>query len=340
MKPKVLVTGAAGFMGSHLCEELSHYGAHDVVAVDNLSGGTLNNLRSDIPFYQVDITDYAGLDSVFKKERPDYVYHLAAYAAEGLSHNIRGFNYHNNLVGSANVISCCVKHLVLNLIFTSSIAVYGKGQTPFNEFQTPEPDDPYGLAKLTVEKELELARKRFGLNYIIFRPHNVYGPRQNLADPFRNVVGIFMNQIMQGKPLTIFGDGSQIRSFSYIDDVIKVISRAHKYQHAIGKAFNVGTDDIRAVGELGELISEIAGVPFNPVYLNPRQEVEEAYCDHSLSEIFFGPHQVTPTQVGLTQMWRWAQRVGPQAPTPCPAPLELEAQLPDGWHQHFGLLAE
>jgi UDP-glucose 4-epimerase len=137
------------------------------------------------------------------------IYHLAAYAAEGLSHFIKRFNYLNNAVGSVNMIDAAVNYKVKCFVFTSSIAVYGANQVPMTEDLMPVPEDPYGIAKLSIERDLQTTHEMFGLNYIIFRPHNVYGERQNLGDRYRNVIGIFMNKIMRGESLTVFGNGEQ-----------------------------------------------------------------------------------------------------------------------------------
>src|SRR5262249_11839402 len=153
-----------------------------------------------------------------ENNRPDYVFHLAAYAAEGLSPFIRSFNYQNNLVTTAALVSASVNYNVKRFVFTSSIAVYGDQLPPFDELTPRRPADPYGIAKAAAEDDLILASREFGLSYTIFRPHNVYGERQNLNDPFRNVIGIFMRQCLQGLPMTVFGDGEQLRAFSYVDD--------------------------------------------------------------------------------------------------------------------------
>lgn len=215
---KSLITGGAGFIGSHVAKHCLDMG-HKVVVLDDLSGGFEDHLPDGVEFIQGSITDTALVSELFDKHKFDYVYHLAAYAAEGLSHFIRRFNYTNNLIGSVNLINESVKHKVKCFVFTSSIAVYGPGQVPMNEEMTPTPEDPYGIAKYAVELDLKAAHEMFGLDYVIFRPHNVYGENQNIGDKYRNVIGIFMNQIMQGLPLTVFGDGEQTRAFSYIDDV-------------------------------------------------------------------------------------------------------------------------
>ena len=199
---KSLVTGGAGFIGAHVSRELIRQG-HTVVILDDLSGGFMENIPLEALFIKGSITDHALLEVIFREHQFDYVYHLAAYAAEGLSHFIKRFNYQNNLVGSINLINESVKHKIKCFVFTSSIAVYGKGQVPMTESLVPSPEDPYGISKFAVELDLHSTHEMFGLDFVIFRPHNVYGEFQNLGDKYRNVVGIFMNQLMLGKSLTV-----------------------------------------------------------------------------------------------------------------------------------------
>ena len=180
---------------------------HDVVVLDDLSGGFQENVPAKATFVQGSVMDHELIDRLFDRHSFDYVYHLAAYAAEGLSHFIKRFNYNNNLIGSVNLINASINHKVKCFVFTSSIAVYGAGQSPMSEDMIPVPEDSYGISKLAVEQELRVSHEMFGLDYVVFRPHNVYGERQNIGDRYRNVVGIFMNQLLRGEPMTIFGDG-------------------------------------------------------------------------------------------------------------------------------------
>jgi UDP-glucose 4-epimerase len=193
MSKVALVTGAAGFIGSHVVDALLERG-DQVVAMDDLSGGFRDNVHPDAIFLEGSVTDRAFVDGLFSKYTFDHVYHLAAYAAEGLSFFIKRFNYTNNLLGSVNLINASVNTGVKCFVFTSSIAVYGANQPPMTEDMIPQPKDPYGIAKLAVEQDLQVSHDMFGLNYVIFRPHNVYGERQNIGDRYRNVIGIFMNQ--------------------------------------------------------------------------------------------------------------------------------------------------
>src|ERR1700741_4248232 len=246
--PISLVTGGAGFIGSHVTDHLVRLG-HKVVVLDDLSGGFINNVPTGALFVEGSILDHSLIDQLFAQNSFDYVYHLAAYAAEGLSHFIKRFNYHNNLIGSVNLINAAVNHGIKRFVFAPSIAVYGAGQSPMKEDMTPAPEDPYGIAKLAVEQDLKNSHEMFVLEYIIFRPHNVYGERQNIGDKYRNVVGIFMNQLLQSKPMTIFGDGQQVRAFSYVGDVAPVMAEAVENPDAYNQVFNIGADQPYSVNE-------------------------------------------------------------------------------------------
>src|ERR1700685_4247965 len=232
--PTSLVTGGAGFMGSHVAENLLNMG-HEVVVLDDLSGGFEENVPKRATFVRGTILDHELVDRLFDRHSFQYVYHLAAYAAEGLSHFIKRFNYSNNLIGSVNLINASVNHGVKCFVFTSSIAVYGAGQSPMSEDMIPVPEDSYGISKLAVEQELRVSHEMFGLDYVVFRPHNVYGERQNIGDRYRNVVGIFMNQLLRGEPMTMFGDGNQQRAFSHIEDVAPLIAASVDYPEAYGQ---------------------------------------------------------------------------------------------------------
>src|SRR6266850_1139247 len=242
MQSSALVTGAAGFMGSHLVDHLLK-GGMSVVGLDDLSGGFVENVNPKSTFVEGSITDPHLLDTVFKQYAFDYIFHLGAYAAENLSHFIRRYNYENNLIGSINLINASVTHNVKCFVFTSSIAVYGEPkELPLTEDMTPEPEDCYGVAKYAVELDLRAAHKMFDLNYIIFRPHNVYGERQNIGDKYRNVIGIFINCVLQGRPLPIFGDGAQTRAFSHIDDVVPMLAESVHRPEAYNQVFNIGSN--------------------------------------------------------------------------------------------------
>src|SRR5690606_26278031 len=294
---KSLVTGGAGFIGSHVARHCLEMG-HEVVVLDDLSGGFRDQVPAGTQFVEGSVTDEALVTSLFAEHQFDYVYHLAAYAAEGLSHFIRRFNYRNNLIGSVNLINESVKHDVRCFVFTSSIAVYGAAQLPMDEETVPQPEDPYGIAKYAVEMDLRAAHEMFGLNYIIFRPHNVYGENQNIGDKYRNVIGIFMNQIMQKQPMTIFGDGNQQRAFSYIDDVAIPISQSVNVKKAYNEVFNIGADKPYTVNELAKVVSKYFNVAPDIKYLSARKEVVNAYADHNKAQSTFDTRKVVSLEEG------------------------------------------
>ncbi len=324
-----LVTGGAGFIGSHVVKHLLAQGMR-VVALDDLSGGFVENVPQQARWVHGSITDNALLTELFAEEQFDYVYHLAAYAAEGLSHFIRRFNYENNLIGSVNLINLSILHQVKCFVFTSSIAVYGANQIPMTEDLTPQPEDPYGIAKYAVEMDLAAAHEQFGLDYIIFRPHNVYGEHQNIGDKYRNVIGIFMNQLLQGKPLTIFGDGEQTRAFSYIDDVAPVIAQSVLNSEGYGEVFNVGGDQAYTVNELAHTVGEVMGVDPQITYLAARNEVKHAISAHEKVKQIFDVPEPIALRDGLQRMATWVQQVGSRQTTDFAA-IEIRHGLPQGW---------
>jgi len=327
---KSIITGGAGFIGSHVARHCLALG-HEVVVLDDLSGGFEDHLPEGVQFVKGSITDAQLVTELFAEHRFDYVYHLAAYAAEGLSHFIRRYNYNTNLVGSINLINEAVKHKVKCFVFTSSIAVYGKGQLPMTEELTPQPEDPYGVSKYAVELDLRAAHEMFGLNYIVFRPHNVYGENQNIGDKYRNVIGIFMNQIMQGKQLTIFGDGTQTRAFSYIDDVAIPIAKSVTIPEAYNQVFNIGADKPYTVNELATVVCQEFGVSPDINYLTARNEVLHAYSDHTKAHRVFGAPTGIDLQEGIQRMAQWARRVGARQGQEF-SNIEITEKLPQGWN--------
>jgi UDP-glucose 4-epimerase len=200
------------------------------------------------------------------------------------------------------------------------------------EDTVPQPEDPYGVSKYAVELDLKAAHEMFGLNYVIFRPHNVYGENQNIGDKYRNVIGIFMNQIMQGKQLTIFGDGTQTRAFSYIDDVAIPIAKCVDIKASYNQVFNIGADKPYSVNELASVVSEEFGVEPNIKYLSARNEVLHAYSDHTKAHQIFGKDANSGIDLkeGIHRMAEWARKVGARASQEF-ANIEITEKLPDGW---------
>jgi UDP-glucose 4-epimerase len=327
---RVLVTGGAGFIGSHVAEALIHRG-HEVTVLDDLSGGFRDNVVDGASFVQGSITDAPVVDRLFAEGAFDYVYHLAAYAAEGLSHFIKRFNYTNNVVGSVNLLNASINTGVKGFVFTSSIAVYGASpELPMTEQTVPRPEDSYGIAKFAVEQELHACREMFGLDFIIFRPHNVFGPRQNVGDRYRNVITIFMNQVLQGKPMTIFGDGTQTRAFSYIDDVAPIIAEAIEVPAAWNTVFNIGADRPYSLNELAQEIALALGVSPQVTHLPARLEVQHAHSSHDKVRQVFGERPQTTLTDGLRATAAWVKPRGARTSAPF-SNIEVMKNLPAVW---------
>lgn len=331
MTDTVLVTGAAGFMGSHVVDALVNLN-FNVIAMDDLSGGYRDNVNENAQFIEASVTDHETVNRIFEEHQPKYIYHLAAYAAEGLSHFIRRFNYTNNLIGTVNLLNAAVNFDAEHFVFTSSIAVYGSSPPPMTEDMKPQPEDPYGIAKYACEQDIHQVYEMFKLPYTIFRPHNVYGERQNVADRYRNVIGIFMNQLMQGKSLTVFGDGEQSRGFTYVGDIAPVIAKAPLNPDARNEIFNLGADTPVTVNELAKEVGDVMGIEPEIRYLPSRHEVVHAYAVHKkVRDAFDLPEDYeTPLSNGLRKMWPWVQEHGARK-TPKFKNIEVPKNLPRVW---------
>ena len=330
MGETVLVTGGAGFIGAHVADELLQQG-YKVVVLDDLSGGFKSNVPDGAIFVEGSINDADLVERLFAEHGFSYVFHLAAYAAEGLSHFIRRFNYENNLIGSMNMVNAAIKYEIKCFVFTSSIAVYGKNQLPMSEDMVPSPEDPYGVSKYAVELDLRSAHEMFGLNYIVFRPHNVYGERQNIGDKYRNVIGIFINNILHGRKLPIFGDGEQERAFTHISDVAPLLANSIKRPELYQHVFNIGADIPHSVNKLAKCVREAMNSDAEIEYHPPRNEVKHAYADHSKIRKFFPEYEPRVTlEEGVQRMVKWAHTHGAQKSKNFDN-IEITIKLPPSW---------
>ena len=282
MKKNVLITGVAGLLGSRLADWIieNKGDEYQVIGIDDLSGGFKENIHPEVKFNQQNLID-GGLDKIFSFYKPDYVFHFAAYAAEGLSPFIRTFNYDNNLKATAALINESIKNDVKRFVFTSTLAVYGHGNGGiFNENQVPKPIDPYGVAKYACEMDLQIAGEQHNLDWCIIRPHNVYGIKQNIWDKYRNVLGIWMFQHLNKLPMTIFGDGNQTRAFSYIDDSLEPLWNAAIRPEASKEIINLGGIEEHSILDasvaLKNIIGDDTGKRPETVFLEPRHEVKHS----------------------------------------------------------------
>ena len=314
MKKNVLITGVAGLLGSRLADWIieNKGDEYQVIGIDDLSGGFKENIHPEVKFNQQNLID-GGLDKIFSFYKPDYVFHFAAYAAEGLSPFIRTFNYDNNLKATAALINESIKNDVKRFVFTSTLAVYGHGNGGiFNENQVPKPIDPYGVAKYACEMDLQIAGEQHNLDWCIIRPHNVYGIKQNIWDKYRNVLGIWMFQHLNKLPMTIFGDGNQTRAFSYIDDSLEPLWNAAIRPEASKEIINLGGIEEHSILDasvaLKNIIGHDTGKRPETVFLEPRHEVKHSIPTFQKSIDILGFKHKTDLEQGLFNMWIWAKQ--------------------------------
>ena len=303
---RVLITGVAGFLGSRLADWIiEHIPDAEVIGIDNLSGGYKENLHDLVEFFPVGILDDK-VSEVFSTYRPDYVFHLAAFAAEGLSPFVRSHNYRNNLEATSKIVTECIKNDVTRLIFSSTMGVYGDNPTPFYESDQPNPIDPYGIAKYACELDIRVAGEHHGLDWCIIRPHNVYGVKQNIWDRYRNVLGIWMHQHINGLPMTIYGDGEQTRAFSYIDDCLEPLWKSSQESSCSKQIINLGGTKYYSMNEANEIIRKVMGGG-TLSYKEKRYEVKNAYSSYQKSIDLLGYNDKTSLIDGLTTMWNWVK---------------------------------
>ena len=323
---KTLVTGGAGFIGSHLVDELIDNG-HTVIIVDDLSGSNGEYLSPYARFIQADCRDEKEMDRIFKTHTPEVVFHLAANAAENKAQfspiDVTSRNYDAFI----KVLTPFIKYGGKRFVYTSSVAVYGSLQIPFKETDIPQPEDLYGINKLAAEQTLAVMSKVHGFEYVITRPHNVYGPRQYMQDPYRNVVTIWMNNALRNEPITVYGDGTMKRCFSYIKDVVAPLCRCG-FEEVTGMTFNIGSDLVYQISELADAID--TNVKLTRTYLPKReQEVQDAVSDHTLLREKLGYHE-TSLHEGIRKTWLWAKEKGAQEPIY--TEIEIQSKkLPKNW---------
>ncbi len=316
MNKTVLITGVAGLLGSRLADWIiENKPEYKVIGIDDLSGGYEENINPKVNFWQMNLTEHP-IENCFETHKPDYVFHFAAYAAEGLSPFIRGYNYDNNLKSTALIVNECIKHNVKRLVFTSTLAVYGHGSGGiFDERQQQSPIDPYGVAKYACEMDIQIAGEQHNLDWCIIRPHNVYGIKQNIWDKYRNVLGIWMYQYLTEQPLTIFGDGEQTRAFSFIDDSLEPLWNSAVRPEASKEIINLGGIEEISISQAAKTLVEVlqeteSKIDFEiPIlYLEARHEVKHSIPTYQKSIDLLGFKHKTSMKEGLTQMWNWAKK--------------------------------
>lgn len=307
MSKKILITGVAGLLGSRLADWIiENKPEYKIVGIDDLSGGYKRNVAPEVDFWQMNLIDHP-IENCFEVNKFDYVFHFAAYAAEGLSPFIRCFNYDNNLKATARIVNECIRHDVKRLVFTSTLAVYGHGYGGiFDEKQVPKPIDPYGVAKYACEMDIQIANEQHGLDYCIIRPHNVYGIKQNIWDKYRNVLGIWMYQYINQEQMTIFGDGGQTRAFSFIDDILEPLWNSAIQPEASKQIINLGGVEEISIKEAANTLSRVIGIKNKFKFLEARHEVMHSIPTFQKSIDLLNFKSTTKLHVGLDKMWAWA----------------------------------
>jgi UDP-glucose 4-epimerase len=306
----IVITGVAGLLGSRLADWIiNNKLEYTIIGIDDLSGGYRENINPQVIFHELNLVkDSNQLKEIFNRYKPEYVFHFAAYAAEGLSPFIRTYNYDNNLRATATIVNECIRYGVKRLIFTSTLAVYGNGYGGvFNEEQIPNPIDPYGVAKYACEMDIQIAGEQHGLDWCIIRPHNVYGVKQNIWDKYRNVLGIWMYQHLNNEPMTIFGDGEQTRAFSYIDDSLEPFWNAAILSNASKQIINLGGIEEYSINSANKILRDVIGAGVVE-YKEARHEVKHSIPTYQKSIDILGFEHKTSLKEGLTNMWEWAKQ--------------------------------
>lgn len=330
---KVFISGIAGFLGSHLADKFQAEG-HQVLGVDSLIGGYVDNVPDGIRFYDRDLNENR-LDDLL--DGVDLVIHTACTAYEGLSVFSPALIVKNTTQATVELLSASVQAGVQKFVYLSSMARYGEIQTPYTEDMEPKPQDPYGIAKLASEQLVRNVCETHGMDWVILVPHNIIGPRQKYDDPFRNVASIMTNRLLQDQPPIIYGDGTQQRCFSFIDDVVEPLYVACSSPEAIGEVINIGPDEEAiTINELADYLQKIIGTNFAPIYTGGRpQEVKIALCSSDKARRLLGYKTSMNLEAGLTRLVEWIEHRGPKE-FEYHLPIEIRSdKLPSTWSQRL-----
>ena len=331
---KVFVTGAAGFLGSHLADSFVA-GNHEVSGCDNMIGGDLQNLPEGIEFQRADCGDIAAMKRLL--DGVDVVYHCAAIATEGLSVFSPAIIAQHVYGNTAGLLAAAASKGVRRFVYCSSMARYGTGKAPFHEAQTPAPEDPYGIAKYAGELLVANVCETHGLEHVIAVPHNIIGPRQKYDDPYRNVASIMVNRMLQGKQPLIYGDGSQRRSFSFVQDCVDPLLKMGSQPGLSGEVINIGPDDEAVtIKELATILAELLSFDLDPIYVAARpKEVRDATCSADKARRLLGYETKVTLREGLQSIIDWIREHGPK-PFEYHLPIEIDSPIvPATWRDRL-----
>jgi UDP-glucose 4-epimerase len=333
-KQRIFISGVAGFLGSHLAEVFLADG-HEVIGIDNLIGGYLDNVPEGVAFHEADCNDFARMNALMKNV--DIAYHCAATAYEGLSVFSPHLITQHIVTASTGMISAAVNNRVRRFIMCSSMARYGSNQVPFTEEMEPRPQDPYGIGKYTSELMLRNLAETHGMEWVIAVPHNIIGPRQKYDDPYRNVASIFINMMLQGRQPYVYGDGNQMRCFSFIADNVWPLKRMAFESECVSQVINIGPDDeFITINELAQAIARLLEFPLEVKYTKPRpQEVYLANCSNDKAKRLLSYEPKVKLEDGLRQMIDWIRSRGVR---PFTYHLDLEIvndKAPETWSKRL-----
>ena len=331
---KIFVSGIAGFLGSHLADTFIADG-HQVIGCDSMIGGELRNVPNEAEFHQIDCCNFEAMLRLTKG--CDIVYHAAATAYEGLSVFSPHLVMHNIVDASVSLFSAAIQNKVKRIVFCSSMARYGSNEIPFREDYTPKPQDPYGIGKVCAEDTLKNLCQVHGIEYVIAVPHNIIGPRQKYDDPYRNVASIMINLMLQSRQPMIYGDGKQMRCFSFIDDCIFCLKEMAVRDNVIGETINIGPDEeFVEIIELADTIADLLQFKMDPVFMPDRpQEVKMASCSAGKARTMLGYKTTVSLKDGLQQMIDYIREHGAQ---PFKYHLDLEIineKTPKTWSERL-----
>jgi len=333
---KIFITGVAGFLGSHLADYFIKKG-HIVSGCDDLSGGSRDNLHKKVIFWEQDCTDWEDMNMVLGKEKPDIVYHLAAHAHEGLSVFSPSLISKSVYQSTANMLSVSARHNVKKFVYASSMARYGSIKTPFYEHDRCKPQDPYGIAKYSAEFLVKNVCDTHGMDWSIAVPHNIIGTKQKYDDPFRNVVSIMINMMLQGKQPIIYGDGGQMRCFSFVQDCIYCLVQMATNDITSKQIINIGPDEeFISINDLAKKIAKLLKFKLKPIYMKDRpQEVRYATCNSDTARNWLDYKTKTTLDEGLEIMIKWIKEKGTK-PFAYHLPIEIKNKLlPKAWRNRL-----
>jgi UDP-glucose 4-epimerase len=308
----IFITGIAGFLGSNLADYYLKKN-FKVSGCDNLIGGSLDNIdQSKVNFFKADCEDFDMMKKIINDV--DVLCHAAAYAHEGLSSFSPVLISNNNVTGSVSVFTAAIINRVKRIVYCSSMARYGNIKIPFKEDDELRPVDPYGVSKVAAENILKILSKTHDVEYNIAVPHNIIGPRQKYNDPYRNVVSIMINLMLQKRNPIIYGDGNQKRTFSDIDDCIYCLDKLLTDPKITSQVVNIGPDEeFTSINELYRLLSNKLKFNLEPKYLEDRpNEVKEATCSADKARKILGYNTSVNLNESLDKMISYIIKKGPK----------------------------